>query len=164
MSGEVSTTSKQNNSGSFLGSIEKILHRARQQTVIRVLNEGLATEIICALRYRLHYYLAKGVHSQGVAQELLEHADEEQDHADEIAERIIQLGGKPTFSPERLLDSNDSEYTEGGTLTDMIRRDLAAEKSAVKFYSEIIEYLGDNDPTSRRMFEDIRAKKEMPRI
>jgi len=134
MRDEGSTTGKQKNSGSFLNSIAKILRRTRQHTVIRVLNDGLATEIACALRYRLHHYLAKGVHFEGVARELLEHAAEEQHHADEIAERIIQLGGKPNISLESLLDPSDSEYTEDGTITDMIRRDLAAERNAIEFY------------------------------
>jgi bacterioferritin len=164
-----------NHKGSFLSSIEEIRRRARQhmqdgavtpdyksdlKTVVRVLNEALATEIVCVLRYKFHYYMAKGIHSKAVAEEFLEHAAEEQTHADQIAERITQLGGKPDFSPEGLTDRSHSEYVEGETLVSMIQEDLVAERIAIQSYSEIIRYLGDNDPTSRRLMEEILAKEE----
>src|SRR6266446_5063122 len=136
--------------GPFVSDIEEIRRRARQhiengavtdgyradrQTVIKVLNEALATEIVCVLRYKRHHYMAKGIHSQAVAEEFLEHAAEEQGHADEIAERIIQLDGEPNFSPEGMLTRSHSEYIEGETLTEMIREDLIAERIAIESYS-----------------------------
>lgn len=160
---------------SFLTDIKEIRRRARQQimegavtsdyrgdreTVVRVLNQALATEIVCVLRYKRHHYMAKGIHSQTVAQEFLEHAKEEQGHADQIAERITQLDGAPNFSPEGMLTRSHSEYVEGETLLDMIREDLVAERIAIESYSEIIRYLADNDPTSRRMMEGILANEE----
>jgi len=159
----------------FLSDITEIRRRARQhiedgaitdsykgdrKVVLRVLNEALATEIVCVLRYKRHHYMAKGIHSQAVAEEFLEHAAEEQEHADLIAERITQLDGEPNFNPEGLLTRSHSEYVEGETLVDMIREDLIAERIAVESYSEIIRYLADNDPTSRRMMESILAKEE----
>lgn len=160
---------------SFLTDISEIRRRARQhiedgavtdgykgdrKVVLRVLNEALATEIVCVLRYKRHHYMAKGIHSQAVAQEFLEHAAEEQEHADLIAERITQLDGEPNFNPEGLLTRSHSEYVEGESLIDMIREDLIAERIAVESYSEIIRYLADNDPTSRRLMESILAKEE----
>ena len=160
---------------SFLTDISEIRRRARQhiedgavtdsykgdrKVVLRVLNEALATEIVCVLRYKRHHYMAKGIHSQAVAEEFLEHAAEEQEHADLIAERITQLDGEPNFNPEGLLTRSHSEYVEGESLVDMIREDLIAERIAVESYSEIIRYLADNDPTSRRMMESILAKEE----
>ena len=159
----------------FLSDITEIRRRARQhiedgavtdsykgdrKVVLRVLNEALATEIVCVLRYKRHHYMAKGIHSQAVAEEFLEHAAEEQEHADLIAERITQLDGEPNFNPDGLLTRSHSEYVEGETLVDMIREDLVAERIAVESYSEIIRYLADNDPTSRRMMESILAKEE----
>lgn len=161
--------------GTFLTDIQEIRRRARQHmesgavtegyrsdldTVIRLLNEALATEIVCILRYKNHHYMAAGIHSQAVAQEFLEHANEEQQHADMIAARIVQLNGKPNFNPEGMLTRSHSEYVEGNTLVDMIREDLVAERIAVESYSEIIRYLGENDPTTRRMMEEILAKEE----
>ena len=125
-----------------------------------MLNEALATEIVCVLRYKRHHYMAKGIHSQAVAEEFLEHAAEEQEHADQIAERITQLDGEPNFNPEGLLTRSHSEYIEGESLVDMIKEDLVAERIAIESYSEIIRYLADNDPTSRRMMESILAKEE----
>jgi bacterioferritin len=163
------------NGNTFLTDITEIRRRARQhieegavtesykgdrKVVLRVLNEALATEIVCVLRYKRHHYMAKGIHSQAVAEEFLEHAAEEQEHADMIAERITQLDGEPNFSPEGMLTRSHSEYVEGDTLADMIREDLVAERIAVQSYSEIIRYLGENDPTSRRMMEEILAKEE----
>jgi len=161
--------------GSFLTDISEIRRRARQhiedgavtdsykgdrKTVLRVLNEALATEIVCVLRYKRHHYMARGIHSQAVAEEFLEHAAEEQEHADLIAERITQLDGEPNFNPDGLLTRSHSEYVEGESLIDMIREDLVAERIAVESYSEIIRYLADNDPTSRRLMESILAKEE----
>jgi bacterioferritin len=161
--------------GSFLSDLEEIRRRARAQiekgavtggykadreTVVRILNEALATELVCVLRYKRHHYMASGIHSQAVAQEFLEHANEEQGHADQIAARIVQLDGAPNFSPEGLLTRSHSEYVEGETLVDMIREDLVAERVAIESYSEIIRYLENNDPTSRRLMEEILAKEE----
>src|SRR5665213_1490017 len=135
-------------------------YKADRETVIRILNEVLATEIVCVLRYKRHYYMATGIHSQAVAQEFLEHAKEEQGHADLAAERITQLGGEPNFNPEGMTGRSHSEYAEGKTLLDMVREDLVAERIAVESYSEIIRYLGTDDPTTRRMLETIMAKEE----
>jgi bacterioferritin len=161
--------------GSFLTDITEIRRRARQhiengavtegykgdrQVVLRLLNEALATEIVCVLRYKRHHYTAKGIHSQAIAEEFLEHAKEEQEHADMIAERITQLDGEPNFNPEGLATRSHSEYVAGDSLVEMIREDLVAERIAIESYSEIIRYLADNDPTSRRVMEEILAKEE----
>jgi bacterioferritin len=135
-------------------------YRADKETVIRVLNEVLATELVCVLRYKRHYYMATGIHAQPVAQEFLEHANEEQGHADLAAERIVQLGGAPNLNPEGLATRSHSEYIEGTSLLDMIREDLVAERIAVESYNEIIRYLGDDDPTTRTMMERIMANEE----
>jgi bacterioferritin len=170
MDAEVSSQKR----GAFLTDIEEIRRRGRQhiekgavtpgyrsdlKTVLRVLNEALATELVCVLRYKRHHYMAKGIHSQSVAAEFLEHAAEEQGHADQIAARIIQLGGQPDFSPERMLTRSHTEYVEGETLRDMIREDLVAERIAIESYTEIIHYLGDKDPTSRWIMEAILANE-----
>jgi bacterioferritin len=125
-----------------------------------ILNEVLATEIVCVLRYKRHYYMATGIHAQAVAEEFLEHAKEEQEHADVAAERITQLGGEPNFNPEGLNARSHSQYVEGKSLLDMVREDLVAERIAVESYSEIIRYLGDDDPTTRRAMEKILGKEE----
>jgi bacterioferritin len=135
-------------------------YRADRETVIRLLNEGLATEIVCVLRYKLHHFMAKGIHSQAVAAEFLEHANEEQGHADQIADRIVQLGGKPNLNPEGLTTRSHSEYKEGGTLVEMIKENLVAERIAIDSYAEMVRYFGDKDPTTRRMIEGILAKEE----
>ena len=135
-------------------------YRADRETVIRVLNEALATEIVCVLRYKRHYFMADGIHAQAVAAEFLEHANEEQGHADLIAHRIVQLGGEPNMSPDGMLTRSHSEYVEGANLLDMIREDLVAERIAIESYGEIVRYLGTNDPTTRRMMEEILAKEE----
>src|SRR6266705_5746905 len=167
--------SKHTDRNSFLSDITEIRRRARQhiedgavtdaykgdrKVVLRVLNEALATEIVCVLRYKRHHYMAKGIHSQAVAEEFLEHANEEQGHADQIAARIVQLDGAPNFSPEGLLTRSHSEYVEGETLVDMIREDLVAERVAIESYSEIIRFLGDRDVTTRRMMEEILEVEE----
>jgi bacterioferritin len=159
----------------FQSDIETIRARAREHiergavtsgyqadldTVIRLLNEALATEIVCVLRYKRHHFMAAGIHFQSVAAEFLTHANEEQAHADRIAERITQLGGEPNFSPEGLASRSHSEYVEGDTLVDMIREDLVAERIAIESYGEMIRYIGDGDPTTRRMLEEILAVEE----
>jgi bacterioferritin len=135
-------------------------YKADRKTVIKVLNESLATEIVCVLRYRRHYFMASGIHAEGVAAEFLQHANEEQAHADQIAQRIVQLGGEPNFNPEGLLSRSHAEYVEGDTLLDMIKEDLVAERIAIDSYREIIQYLGNDDPTTRRMMEGILAMEE----
>jgi bacterioferritin len=135
-------------------------YRADRPTVVRILNEALATEIVCVLRYKRHYFMASGIHAQAVAEEFLEHANEEQGHADQIAHRIVQLGGEPDFSPQGLHTRSHSEYVEGTTLLDMIREDLVAERVAIESYGEIVRYLGNDDPTTRRLMEEILAKEE----
>ncbi|HEV2718602.1 MAG TPA: ferritin-like domain-containing protein [Thermoanaerobaculia bacterium] len=135
-------------------------YRADRDTVIKLLNEALATEIVCVLRYKRHYFMAQGIHADPIAQEFLTHANEEQGHADQIAARIIQLGGAPNFSPEGLLSRSHSEYVEGTTLVDMIKEDLVAERVAIDSYNEMIRYVGDKDVTTRRMLETILAVEE----
>jgi len=135
-------------------------YKADRNTVIKILNEALATELVCVLRYKYHYYMASGIHAKGVAAEFLEHANEEQGHADLIAQRITQLDGKPNLSPEGLLSRSHSEYVEGHDVVEMIEEDLVAERIAIDSYREIIQYLGNDDPTTRRMMEEILAKEE----
>lgn len=141
------------------GSITEA-YRADRETVLRLLNEALATEIVCVLRYKAHYSLADGVAGEHVKAEFLEHAKEEQVHADQIADRITQLNGKPNYSPEGLTGRSHSEYVEGDTLEQMLKEDLVAERIAIDSYSEMIRYIGDDDPTTRRMLEEILAKEE----
>lgn len=135
-------------------------YSADRETVIKVLNEALATEIVCVLRYRRHYFMASGIHAEGVAAEFLQHSNDEQGHADQIAQRIVQLGGAPNFSPEGLLTRSHAEYVEGETLSDMIKEDLVAERIAIDSYRDIIRYLDNDDPTTRRMMETILAVEE----
>lgn len=159
----------------FLTDIKAVRARARQHieqgavtpgygadrvTVVKLLNEALATEIVCGLRYRRHYFMASGIHGQSVAAEFLEHANEEQVHADQIAHRIVQLGGEPNFSPDGLTSRSHAEYIEGGSLTEMIKEDLVAERIAIDTYREMVNYLGNKDPTTRRMMETILATEE----
>jgi len=159
----------------FLSDITELRRRAREHitqgaitpgyhadrdTVVKLLNEALATEIVCTLRYKRHYFMAKGIHAEGVAAEFLEHAQDEQQHADQIAARITQLGGEPDFSPDGLSTRSPAENVEGDSLGDMIKEDLVAERIAIDSYKEIVLYLGDNDPTTRRLMEEILAKEE----
>jgi bacterioferritin len=161
--------------GEFLTDVKTLRERARQhiengavtenykadrEQVIKILNEALATELVCVLRYKRHYYMATGIHAQAVADEFLAHANEEQAHADQIAERITQLQGAPNFSPEGMLTRSHSEYVEGGSLVDMIKENLVAERIAIDSYSEMIRYVGDGDVTTRRMLEGILAMEE----
>ncbi|HTO06748.1 MAG TPA: ferritin-like domain-containing protein [Myxococcota bacterium] len=135
-------------------------YKAKRETVLSLLNDALATEIVCVLRYKRHHFMASGIHAQSVAAEFLQHANEEQAHADEIAQRIVQLGGAPNLSPEGMLTRAHSEYVEGENLIDMIKEDLVAERVAIDSYREMIQYLGTNDPTTRRMLEGILAVEE----
>jgi len=135
-------------------------YTADRETVIKILNEALATEIVCVLRYKRHYFMASGIHAEGVAAEFLEHANDEQGHADLIAARIVQLGGEPNFNPEGLLMRSHAEYVEGGSLAEMIKEDLVAERIAIDSYRDMIQYLGNDDPTTRRMLEGILAVEE----
>jgi len=135
-------------------------YKANPEAVIQMLNDALATEIVCVLRYKRHYFTATGIHSESIKDEFLQHANEEQGHADLIAQRIVQLGGEPDLSPDGLLARSHSEYVEGKSLVDMIREDLVAERIAVDSYREMIAYLGMDDPTTRRMLEEILAKEE----
>ena len=135
-------------------------YKAKVETVRKLLNEALATELVCVLRYKRHYFAASGIHSESVKTEFLQHATEEQQHADQIAERIVQLGGEPNFSPDGILARSHSEYVEGKNLEDMIKENLVAERVAIDSYREMIAYIGDDDPTTRRMLEEIQAKEE----
>ncbi len=135
-------------------------YKADRETVIKILNEALATEIVCVLRYKYHYYMASGINAQSVAAEFLDHANEEQGHADRIAERITQLGGAPNLSPEGLLTRSHSDYVEGDDLVDMIKENLVAERIAIDSYREIVDYLGNADTTTRRIMEEILAVEE----
>jgi bacterioferritin len=135
-------------------------YRADRATMIRLLNEALATELVCVLRYKRHYFMAPGIHAEPVAQEFSEHAAEEMDHADQIAQRIVALGGAPDFSPQGLHERSHAEYVEGGSLGEMLREDLVAERIAIDSYREMIRYAGDDDPTTRRLLEGILADEE----
>jgi len=161
--------------GEFLSDVKKIRERARhhmeqgavtegyqadRQKVIAVLNEVLATEIVCTLRYRRHYFMASGINSESVKSEFLQHATEEQQHADWVAERITQLGGEPNFNPDGPAKRSHAEYVEGTDLRSMIREDLVAERIAVESYSEIVRWLGDGDPTTRKLIEEILKTEE----
>src|SRR5213595_655279 len=159
----------------FLTDVQELRRRARQhiesgavtdayrgdrETVIKILNEALATEIVCVLRYKRHYFMAQGIHSDPIAAEFLQHANEEQGHADQLAARIVQLGGSPNFNPDGLTTRSHSEYVEGETLIDMIKEDLVAERIAIDSYRDMINYFGNDDPTTRRLMESILAMEE----
>ncbi len=159
----------------FLTDVTTLRQRARQhmeegaitgsygadrETVIKLLNDALATELLCVLRYRRHHFMAGGLSAKSVAQEFMEHSVEEQGHADEIANRIVQLRGEPDFSPDGLSSRSHAEYIEGASLIDMIKENLVAERIAIDSYREIINYLGENDTTTRRMLEGILAVEE----
>jgi bacterioferritin len=166
---------KKHPSKPFLTDIQELRRRARQhiengavtegyradrEAVVRLLNEALATEIVCVLRYRRHYFMATGIHAQAVAAEFLQHANEEQGHADQIAARIVQLGGAPDFNPTGLTTRSHAEYVEGTTLVEMIKEDLVAERVAIDSYAEMIRFVDDDDPTTKRMLEGILAMEE----
>jgi bacterioferritin len=135
-------------------------YRADREKVVEILNEVLATETVCTLRYKSHYFMAKGVHAPGIEEEFLEHANEEQQHADLVAKRITELGGTPNLNPEGLAQRSHASYGDGETLDEMIREDLIAERIAIATYSEIIRWLGNDDPTTRRMMESLLATEE----
>ncbi len=159
----------------FVSDIKKIRERAKKKIekgavtqgyqgdaaqVCKVLNEVLATEIVCVLRYKAHYFAAQGINSEGVKAEFLQHANDEQGHADLIAERITQLNGEPDLNPEGLASRSHSEYETAKNLVGMIKEDLVAERIAIDTYGEIVRWLGDKDPTSRRLVESILEKEE----
>lgn len=135
-------------------------YAAERDAVVKMLNEALATELVCVLRYKRHYFMASGIHAASVAAEFQEHADQEMAHADSIAKRIVELRGEPNFSPDGLAARSHAEYVEGKTLKDMIKEDLVAERIAIESYREMIGYLGDNDPTTKRMLKEILAMEE----
>jgi len=135
-------------------------YKADRETVLTMLNGALATEIVCMLRYRRHHFTAKGINSQSIANEFLAHSNDEQAHADRIAERIVQLGGNPDFSPNKLTSRSHAEYAEGTSLNEMIKENLVAERIAIDTYREMGRYFGDKDPTSRRLIEEILAIEE----
>jgi bacterioferritin len=135
-------------------------YRADRETVIKLLNEALATEIVCVLRYKRHYFMAQGIHADPIAQEFLQHANEEQGHADLVAKRITELGGKPNLDPATLATRSHAQYGEGETLQEMIKEDLVAERIAIDSYREIVQWLTGKDPTTRRIMEEILAKEE----
>ncbi|MGA7923005.1 MAG: ferritin-like domain-containing protein [Thermoplasmata archaeon] len=161
--------------GPFLTDIKEIRRRARDHmmegavtqgyksdrtAVLKVLNDVLATEIVCVLRYKRHQFMAKGIHAESVANEFRQHAEEEQGHADMVAKRIVQLDGEPNFNPEGLATRAHAQYVEGKSLSDMIKEDLIAERIAIESYSEIIRYLANDDATTRAMMEKITAMEE----
>ncbi|MHB8382208.1 MAG: ferritin-like domain-containing protein [Candidatus Binataceae bacterium] len=161
--------------GKFVTDVKKIRERARKQMeegpvtdgykadrkeVVKVLNDVLATELVCVLRYKRHYYTADGIYADPARQEFLQHAGEEQQHADWIAERIGQLGGKPNYSPDGMAERAHSQYDESESLTDMIREDLVAERIAIESYSDIVRWLSDKDPTTRVLIEQILKVEE----
>ncbi len=135
-------------------------YKADKEKVIEVLNEVLATETVCTLRYRSHYFMAYGIHASGVEDEFLEHAREEQEHADKVAKRITELGGVPNLDPAGLASRSHAQYGSAELLQDMIKDDLIAERIAVATYSEIVRWLGNDDPTTRRLMEELLAKEE----
>ena len=162
-------------SGAHLSDVKELRRRAREHiaqgavtpgyhadraTVIKLLNEALATEWICTLRYKRHYFMAQGIASESVKLEFAEHATQEQEHADRIAERIVQLGGEPDLNPDTLTKRSHSEYKEGGSLVEMLREDLVAERVAIESYREMVEWLHGKDSTTKRMLEEILAVEE----
>lgn len=159
----------------FISNIEEIRRRARQKledaavtptyegsvaSAVQILNDALATEVVCILRYKFHAFAGRGINSEAVRKEFAEHASEEEEHADMIAERITQLGGDPNFNPDGLLKRSASEYVEGEDLVGMIKEDLIAERVAIDTYRDMIRYFANHDPTTRRMLEEILAKEE----
>ncbi|AQW70640.1 bacterioferritin [Pseudomonas parafulva] len=135
-------------------------YNADRERIIKLLNDSLATELVCTLRYKRHYFMASGVKASVAAEEFLEHANQESEHADKLAERIVQLGGEPDFNPDNLSKNSHAQYVAGATLKEMVLEDLVAERIAIDSYREIIQYIGDKDPTTRRIFEDILAQEE----
>jgi bacterioferritin len=141
------------------GAVTKA-YEGNREAIVKMLNDALATELVCVLRYRLHYYMVRGLNSQPVADEFLEHSNQEQEHADKIAMRIVQLGGEPDLNPDTLSKRSHAEYVAVKELKDMIRENLVAERIAIDSYREMIAFVGDSDPTTRVMLEDILAVEE----
>jgi bacterioferritin len=135
-------------------------YSADRTAVLRLLNNALATEIVCVLRYRRHHFMARGLDAKSTADEFLVHSNEEQGHADRIAERIVQLGGEPDFAPDGLTGRSHAEYVAGTSLVEMIKEDLVAERIAIDSYRELIRYLGEHDPTTSHMLQEILAVEE----
>ncbi|WP_236236691.1 ferritin-like domain-containing protein [Pseudomonas faucium] len=135
-------------------------YQADRKEILRLLNESLATELVCVLRYKRHYFMASGIKASVAAEEFLEHANQEAEHADKLAGRIVQLGGEPDFNPDNLTKNSHAQYVAGNSLKEMVLEDLVAERIAIDSYREIIQYIGDTDPTTRRIFEDILAQEE----
>ena len=135
-------------------------YTADREEILRLLNESLATEWVCVLRYKRHYFMAEGIKANVAAEEFLEHANQEMEHADKLAERIVQLGGEPDFNPDNLSKNSHAQYVAGNNLKEMVLEDLVAERIAIDSYREIIQYIGESDPTTRRIFEDILAQEE----
>lgn len=135
-------------------------YTADRKTVLKLLNEALATELVCVLRYRRHHFMASGIHAKSIADEFLAHSNEEQAHADQLAGRIVQLGGEPDFAPDSLTGRSHAEYVAGDTLEDMIKEDLVAERIAIDSYREMIQYLGEQDPTTAHLMKGILAVEE----
>lgn len=135
-------------------------YSADREKILRVLNESLATELVCVLRYKRHYFMASGIKASVAAAEFLEHANQESEHADKLAERIVQLGGEPDFNPDNLSKNSHAQYVAGNSLKEMVLEDLVAERIAIDSYREIIQFIGESDPTTRRIFEDILAQEE----
>ena len=161
--------------GSFVMDVKAIRQRAREhmeqgavtnnyqgsvEMAVNVLNEALATELVCVMRYKFHAITAQGINSEAVKQEFAEHARDEQEHADWLAERINQLGGKPNFNPEGILTRSATQYVEGDSLPSMIKENLVAERIAIETYREMVRYFSDKDPTTRKLLENILAKEE----
>jgi len=142
------------------GAVTPSYAEADRKAIVELLNTALATEIVCVLRYKRHYFATHGIRAKFVASEFLEHANEEQAHADQIAERIVQLGGEPDFKPDTLQKRSHSDYDESQTLNEMIRTNLIAERVAIEAYRQMIALIGDKDPTTRRMLEQILAVEE----
>ncbi|HDS1737429.1 MULTISPECIES: ferritin-like domain-containing protein [Pseudomonas] len=135
-------------------------YNADREKILQVLNESLATELVCVLRYKRHYFMASGIKASVAAAEFLEHANQEAEHADKLAERIVQLGGEPDFNPDNLTKNSHAQYVAGNSLKEMVLEDLVAERIAIDSYREIIQFIGESDPTTRRIFEDILAQEE----
>lgn len=131
-----------------------------REQIVKLLNDALATEIVCMLRYRRHYFMARGLAAEPIKAEFLEHANQEQGHADQLAERIVQLGGEPNFNPDTLTSRSHAEYKEGSDLRDMVKEDLVAERIAIDSYREMVNFVGDKDSTTRRLLESILEVEE----
>jgi bacterioferritin len=135
-------------------------YHADKKIIIGLLNHALATELVCVLRYRRHYFMATGINAKSIAQEFMEHSAQELMHADKLAQRIVELGGEPDFNPATLTARSHAEYIEASTLKDMLKEDLIAERIAIESYREMINYINTTDPTTRRVLEEILSVEE----